>query len=78
VRDAGLRTGEMDLAQQQAQANRASQYDVNNQSLNKETALAGLTKNNLVQTGGTTTNSGGFLGDLLLATAGGGSAGAAA
>jgi hypothetical protein len=57
---------------------REGQYDVNNQNSAKLSGLAGLTAPHIVGSGSTTTQSGGFLGDLLLSMAGGGSQGAGA
>ncbi len=55
VRDAMVFQGEQDLAQQEAQALRESDRDVNEQEWQKRYALAGLTAPRLVQTGGSST-----------------------
>jgi hypothetical protein len=67
IRDATLRASDMEIGQQESQANRQSQYDVNNQIYAKDALLAGATAPRLTQTGGnsTTTQSGGLLGDIL-------------
>lgn len=68
IRDATLRASDMEIGQQEAQANRQSQYDVNSQTYAKDALLAGATAPRLTQTGGnaTTTQSGGLLGDILV------------
>jgi hypothetical protein len=93
VRDAQLRTGMRNLNQDEAQAFRGGYNDVNSQRGNQLGTLAAMNHPQLVQTGGSGTSngtstgtysgngqsvqSGGFLGDLLLASIGGPGAAAA-
>lgn len=53
------------LAQDQAQAQRESQFQADQANYNRQAAIAGMTAPQLVQTGGTQTQSGGFWSGLL-------------
>jgi hypothetical protein len=76
VREKQLRATDMDINQQETQAHRVGQYDVNQQRIGKQTGLAALTAPKLAQTGGTqtTTQSGDILGQIIGAGAQVGSA----
>jgi hypothetical protein len=86
VREAAQRTAYGNLQQQEGQAMQEGQADVNQQRGTQLGALASLTSPHIVQTGSsgtssgnsTQTQSGGLLGDLLLAGVSGGSQGAGA
>jgi hypothetical protein len=79
MRDAQMRTGLRNLNQDEAQAFRQGNYDVNNQRSTQLGALSALTRPELVQTGSsgsgsmtgqnTTKESGGFLRDLAIGMA---------
>lgn len=84
IREATQRSAEGDLMQQEGQAMREGQYDVNAQTGAKQGFLAGLTAPRTTTSSGSgassgsgsQVSSGGFLGDLALALASGGSSGA--
>ena len=52
VRDAQMRSGTERLGQEQAQAEREGQFDVNKLNYGKNLAVAQMSQPNLVQTGG--------------------------
>ena len=58
VRDAALRTGDMNLTQQQGQASAQENASLNNLRFGQQTALAELTAPHIVQTGGTSSGTG--------------------
>lgn len=58
TRDAQLRTGLRSLGQDEAQAHRLGQYDVNQQKMGQLGSLAALTAPRLTQTGSTGSSSG--------------------
>jgi hypothetical protein len=70
VREAATRATNQAMAQDEAQANAASQFDADNQNFLRQSAIAEMTSPRLVQTGGTatgtTTQSGGFWSGLLM------------
>jgi hypothetical protein len=74
VREAVNRSAGQRLAMDEAQANAESQFNVDNENYNRAVTGANLSAPRFVQTGGsstgTTTQSGGFLGDLALGLAG--------
>lgn len=72
TRDAAGRAMSRSLSQSESQANAASEFDVNNQNFNRQAVIAGMTNPQLIQTGGTTTQSGGFWSNLLMSGIGAG------
>lgn len=60
IRDAQLRSGERSIDEQAGMESRAGQYDVNNQTFQKNAYLAGLTAPPLVQTGTSGTQTGSY------------------
>ena len=58
IRDAILRSGQRNLAQQAGEQAREGQFDVNRLNQSKNLALAGLTRGQIAQTGTTSTGSG--------------------
>lgn len=67
VRDAAIRAGNAALSQDESQAVQASQYNADNANYARQAGLAAATAPQLVQTGGTQTQtqSGGLLGNIL-------------
>lgn len=58
VRDAMLRSGNERLGQQEAEAYRGGQFDVNRLNFMRDSSLAGMTAPVLAQTGGTSSGTG--------------------
>ena len=74
IRDAVSRTGNENLTQLEGELHREGHADVNRQEQNKLAGIAGLTAPQLVQSGSTTTQSGGVLNSIIGAGASVGSA----
>lgn len=64
-RDNSARVTNQALAQDEAAANQASQFQADNANFQRRATVAGFTNPHLVQTGGTQTTSGGFWSGLL-------------
>lgn len=71
IRDATIRSGNQELDQQENLALSNAEFQANQADWERSMGMAQLTKPQLVQTGGTQTQSGGFLGDLALGLVGG-------
>lgn len=79
MRDATLQAGRDELGQQEAMAIQGAEFAADNADFDRQLQITNMTNPRLTQTGGTTTQSGGFLGDLALGLIqGGSSVGAAA
>lgn len=72
TRDAATRVTNQSLAQDEAQANAASQFNADNQNFSRQATVAQFTNPQLVQTGGSTQTSGGFWSGLLTSAIGAG------
>lgn len=71
-RDAAARVTNQALAQDEGQALEQSQYNADNANFGRQATVAGFTQPNLVQTGGTQTQSGGFWSGLAQSAIGAG------
>lgn len=71
--EAAARVTNNALAQDESQAIQQSQFNADNANFNRTATVAGMTAPQLVQTGGTQTQSGGFWSGLLMNAIGAGS-----
>lgn len=78
VRDQSVRANNERLSQAQSQAMQEGQYAADNANYGRQATVAGMTAPQMVQSGGTTTQSGGFWSGLLTTALGAGIGGAAA